>query len=260
MAAFSVASALRSVWFTALLFTSTHPGYAQVTTGRVRHFDNLLWKQPYYRGPLKIGWSLGRTWYQGDLTDGPRGTKGRNSAGLALSKMVWPNLEVAVEAQYIRLAANDQVVGRGYRFTTRLIEATLLGRYYLERYHFDPALDSREQQQGHWYRPFVVMGVGEALWWAVATGGPTVLTDSTANGPEQVYPAYATVAPVGAGVGLRVSPLLWVAPELTYRFAFTDVLDDVGPRRGNPARNDGYWQLALRFQYAPPHKRGKQLH
>ncbi len=258
--AVSTGFSLRLACVTAVLLLVARPGFGQVKAGRIRHFDNLLWKQYYYRGPLKVGWSVGRTWYQGDLTNGARGTKGRNSVGLALSTTVWPNLEAAVEMQYIRLAATDQVAGRGYRFATHLIEVALLGRYYLERYNFDPALDSREQRQGHWYRPFVVAGVGEALWWASSTGGPAVLADSTQNGPEQRYPAYATVVPVGAGVGLRVSPLLWVSPEITYRFAFTDNLDDVGIRRGNPDRNDGYWQLALRFQYTPPRSRGKTLH
>ncbi len=244
---------------TAWLLTLAHTGFGQVTSNRVRHFDTRVWKQPYYRGPLKIGWSLGRTWYQGDLTSGLQGTKGRNGAGLALSTTVWPNLETALELQYIRLAADDQVVGRGYRFTSQLIEAALLGRFYLERYHFDPALDSREQNRTHWYRPFVVAGIGEVLWWAKTTGGPAVLNDSIQNTPEQTYPAYATVVPVGAGIGLRFSPQLWIAPEVSYRFALTDNLDDVGARRGNPTRNDGYWQLALRFQYAPPRSRGKHL-
>ena len=245
---------------TLLLLLVARAGYGQVTAKRVRHYDDLVWKQPYYRGPLKINWGFGRTWYQGDLTSGFRGTKGRNSVGLGLSTTVWPNLEVALEVQYIRLAADDQVMDRGYHFTTRLVEGALLGRYYIERYHFDPALDSREQGRSHWYRPFVVAGVGEALWWAETTGGPATLGDGTENVPEQAYPAYATVLPVGAGIGLRFSRLLWIAPELTYRFALTDNLDDVGARRGNPGRNDGYWQLALRFQYARPRSPGKQLH
>ncbi len=245
----------------ALLFLLTVPAtYGQVRPGRVRYYDQLIWKQPYYRGPLKIGWSVGRAWYQGDLSSGLKGTKARTSVGGALSTTVWPNLEVALEVQYLRFEATDQVPGRGYQLKTRLIEAALLGRYYIERYHFDPALDSREQARRRWWRPFIVAGVGEALWWATTTGGPaTIGPDSVANVPEQKYPAYATVVPVGAGIGVRVSPLLWVSPELTYRFAFTDNLDDVGARRGNPDRNDGYWQLALRFQYARPRSMGKPL-
>ncbi len=243
-----------------LLLLSARVGAGQVTAGRVRHYDNLLWKQPYYRGPLKIGWSVGRTLYQGDLSNGLSGSKARTSVGMALSTTVWPNLEAALEVQYIRLAGVDRIPERGYQFTSRLVEATLLGRYYLERYQFDPALDSREQRKTHWYRPYVVAGVGQALWWAKSSGGPTYFSDGTLNAPEQKYPAYTTVVPVGAGIGLRFSSLLWIAPELTYRFAFTDNLDDVGKRRGNPARNDGYWQFAVRFQYAPPRSRGKQLH
>lgn len=260
MVSFLAFFARRSVFFIAVLLLTPYLASAQVTAGRIRHFDDLIWKQPYYRGPLKIGWSLGRTWYQGDLTDGLRGSRGRNSIGAALSTTVWPNLEVALEGQYIRLAAEDQVAGRGYRFATRLAEVAVLGRYYIERYHFDPALDAREQAKRSRYRPFVVAGVGEMLWWAATTGGPVVLGDSTLNKPEQTYPAYATVIPVGAGVALRFSPLLWISPELTYRFALTDNLDDVGARRGNAGRNDGYWQLALRFQYAPPRSHGKHLH
>lgn len=231
-----------------------------MTAGRVRHFDNLLWKQYYYRGPLKVGWALGRTWYQGDLTNGYSGSKGRNSIGVAVSGTVWPNLEAALEVQYIRLAADDQVAGRGYHFSTQLIEAALLGRYYFERYHFDPALDSRDLGRRRWWRLFVVAGVGEALWWTTLSGGPAVLGDSVANVSEQKYPAYATVIPVGVGIGLRVSPLLWMSPEVTYRFALTDNLDDVGKLRGNAMRNDGYWQLAFRFQYTPARSSGKPLH
>jgi hypothetical protein len=235
--------------------------YGQVQAGRVRYFDKFIWKQNYYRGPVKIGWSFGRTWYQGDLSNGLSGTKGRSSIGLALSSTVWPNLEAALEVQYLRFAATDQVADRGYRMTARLVEAALLGRYYFEKYQFDPALDSREQSKRRWWRPFLVVGVGQAMWWTKTTGGPATLgTDSVANVAEQKYPAFTAVVPVGAGIGLRVSPLLWVAPELTYRFAFTDNLDDVGARRGNPDRNDGYWQFALRFQYAKPRSRGKQLH
>ena len=241
------------------LLLAGSPAWAQGPGRRVRHFDNLLWKQYYYRGPLKVGWGLGRTWYQGDLSSGLSGSDGRNSIGGALSAAVWPNLEAALEVQYLRLAGTDQVTGRGYSFSTRLVEAVLLGRYYLERYTFDPALDSREQGKRRWYRPFVVAGVGEALWWVKSSGGPALLGDSTANGPEQKYPAYATVVPVGAGIGMRFSPLLWISPELTYRFALTDNLDDVGARRGNPARNDGYWQLALRFQYELRRTHGKPL-
>jgi hypothetical protein len=250
---------LLAVLFFGLL--ASKPGYAQVTAGRVRRYDNLLWKQPYYRGPLKVGWSLGRTWYQGDLTSGLfKGPKARTSIGGAISSTVFPNLEAALEVQYIRLAATDQVAGRGYEMSTRLVEAVLLGRYYIEKYHFDPALDSREQGKRRWWRPFVVVGVGQALWWAKTTGGPAVLLpDSVANTSEQKYPAYTTVVPVGAGIGLRFSPLLWIAPEVTYRLAFSDNLDDVGKRRGNDARNDGYLQFALRFQYTPGRSMGKPL-
>lgn len=234
---------------------------AQVTANRVRHYDELIWKQPYYRGPLKYGWSIGRAWYQGDLTDGLRGAKARTSLGVALSGTVWPNLEVGFDVQYIRLTARqDQVADRGYRFLTRLVEGTVVGRYYIERYQFDPALDSRDQGRSRWYRPFVVAGVGQALWWATTTGGPATLgPDSVANVSEQRYPAYTTVVPVGAGVGLRFSSQTWLAPELTYRFTFSDNLDDVGARRGNPKKNDGYWQFAVRFQYQPPRSRGKRL-
>ena len=244
-----------------ILLLLARTGLGQVKAGRIRHFDDRIWKQYYYRGPLRYGFGVGRTWYQGDLTSGFRGSKSRSSIGVAVSSVVFPNLEAALEVQYLRFAADDQVPGRGYHLKTRLVEAALLGRYYIERYQFDPAADSRDMGKQRWWRMFVVAGVGEALWWAKTTGGPAFLNDSIPNTQsEQKYPAYATIIPVGAGFALRVSPQLWLSPEVTYRFALTDNLDDVGARRGSPARNDGYWQLAFRFQYQPSRSMGKQLH
>lgn len=235
---------------------------------RVRHYDDRIWKQPYYRGPLKIIVSAGRTWYQGDLTKFLGGAQGKSSIGLGASATVFPCLDAAVEAQYIRLTATDQVPDRGISFSSQLVELTLTGRYYLEKYHFDPALDSRDQARLRWWRPYVVVGVGSAFYWAAAKGGPAVPvgTDSLGNvitvpaGHEQKYPAYTIVVPVGAGIGLRFSPKLWILPELSYRFTYTDNLDDVGKlRNGGTTGNDGYIQFAVRFLYEP-HRSPKRLH
>lgn len=235
---------------------------------RVRHYDNRIWKQPYYRGPLKIIVSTGRTWYQGDLTKFVSGARGKSSIGLGASATVFPCLDAAIEAQYIRLTAVDQVPDRGLSFSSQLVELTLTGRYYLEKYLFDPALDSREQARSRWWRPYLVAGIGGALYWADAKGGPpaTIGTDSLGNpitapiGHEQKYPAYTIVVPVGVGVGLRFSPKLWILPELSYRFTYTDALDDVGKlRNGGATGNDGYIQFALRFLYEP-RRSPKRLH
>lgn len=227
---------------------------------RVRHYDDRIWKQPYYRGPLKIIVSVGRTWYQGDLTKFLTGARGKSSIGLGASTTVFPCLDAALEAQYIRLNAVDQVPDRGLSFVSQLAELTLTGRYYLEKYQFDPALDSREQARSRWWRPYVMVGIGGALYWAQAKGGPPAVigTDSLGTpitvpiGHEQKYPGNTIVVPVGLGVGLRFSPKLWIMPELSYRFTYTDNLDDVGRlRNGGSTGNDGYLQFAFRFFYEP---------
>lgn len=221
---------------------------------RIKHQDDYIWHQPYYRGPLRYGVSFGRTVYYGDL-GGLSANTTRASYGLALSYTAFPNLDVAVEGQFIRLEAEDQNRARNYRFHTEMAELTLVGRQYIERYRFDPALDSRDVANLPRYRFFGTLGAGLAVWWPTRTGGPP---DADALGHEQQYPAYSWLVPVGGGVSMRLSPRLWVLPELTYRFTFTDDLDDVGAKRGG-GRNDGYLQLAFRFQYQLPPPKGKSL-
>lgn len=244
----------------ALSFFAALPAQAQRAKARHKYFDNLVWKQNYYRGPLKVGLSFGRSIYFGDLSEGIRGNRGHWSAGTGASYTVWPNLDAAVEAQYLRLEGVDQLIDRGYHFRTSLIELTVVGRYYIEKYHFDPALDSREQMRQPRFRYFALLGVGGAQWWAKTYGGPEAATPGAPNfNGERTYPARTLVVPVGGGVSIRLSPLLWVLPEFSYRFTFTDDLDDVGKRRGG-GRNDGYAQFAVRFQYALPPPEGKHLH
>jgi hypothetical protein len=225
---------------------------------RVRHFDDRIWHQPYYRGPLKLIVSTGRTWYQGDLTKFIAGARGKSSIGIGASATVFPCLDAALETQYIRLTAVDQVPDRGLSFRSQLVELTLTGRYYLEKYRFDAGTDSREQARSRWWRPYLMVGVGGALWWAEAKGGPQVAVGTDSLGStitvpiksEQKYPAHTVIVPVGLGFALRFSPKMWILPEFSYRFTYTDNLDDVGLlRNGGSTGNDGYMQFALRFLY-----------
>lgn len=236
-----------------LLLTATTLQQATAQDGperRRRHYDGNA--RPYYRGPVHLTLGAGAGFYSGDLTSG----LGEQFVGPSLSAgvlyKVRPHWLVGGEASYIKLGAKDQLPERNLAFRGRNGAAVAFLRFEPLR---DEGAYADPRRPAALVKPYLKAGAGFLIYSPKAYNGTMRPDDNTVflGAERNDYPATALVAPVGAGVTLRLTSQLNASLEGTYSFTTTDQLDDISPASGRStsSRNDGYGQLELKLEYAP---------
>lgn len=215
----------------------------------------------YFRGPWAITAGFGMAGYNGDICGGLKCNTLRYVYSLGLNYKVWPRTVFGAELSYFNLQATDNNAQRNISFTSTNYELDVYGRFYFVEDIVRVAADrSRKPKR---LKPYVHLGIGGLLYNPVSTYGP--LTDSANILSEgRTYPGITFVIPAGFGLSYSFSHRVSILAELTYKYTFTDYLDDVGAVRGkSTGLNDSYGMFNLKLQlapWAPKVKRKKKYH
>lgn len=213
----------------------------------------------YFRGPVTFTLGASATAYRGDLTTGLIGT---NSLGYGVSiganYKTWPRVAFGGEFSYFTLSGKDFEPNRNISFTSTNMELLAYGRFYFVDETVRVAPDRKKERDLVFFKPYFTTGIGFLLYSPVSVSS-IYSVDSAKVGEVKSYPGYAPVIPVGLGFALCPTHRLSFVLEATYRFTFTDHLDDVS-ERGNSSKKDGYGFLSFKVQYCPgaPAKKKKQ--
>lgn len=104
-------------------------------------------------------------------------------------------------------------------------------------------------------QPFVSAGAGFLIFSPQDANGK-FLSDAILTRPEgEFYNTAVPQLPMSAGVQARITPLLWIGAEYTYRYVPTDYLDNIGELGRRPG-NDQLHQVmvSLYFNLSEPNK------
>jgi hypothetical protein len=222
---------------------------------------------------LKLALGGGAVSYSGEL--GNYGDKIRPMVNVGILYKIIPNLSLRGDFSYFTLTGDDKGGNNDFRnlsFRSRNIEAFGGVMYEL----FD--VDNYSRGQALIVNPYIFAGLG------VTNVNPTTVLDGNRyklrdfQTEDVKYAGSTPVIPLGLGVRLEVTRMIGFSLEATYRFTFTDYLDDVstnyvvlndplrarladrgpevgtpaaepGQQRGNPASNDGYLSLGARVEF-----------
>ncbi|GAB4419043.1 MAG: hypothetical protein OHK0039_31080 [Bacteroidia bacterium] len=235
---------------------------------------------------LSIG--SGTSYYSGDLTGSFDTRLLRAGAMVGGTAYLMPGVSLRVAVAHATLSAADSLsddLGRQIRnlhFRNRLYEGSgviiwepwpdkRFGRRYLKKPYLGPYLlmgvglyyhSPEAQYQGTWHALQPLGTEGQYL----------------ADSKVAPYSRIQVSLPLGAGIGLRFAPRWGIRLEMTYRYTFTDYLDDVsteypdiellraqseiaatlsdrsgglaaGARRGSPTAKDAYATFSVQLEY-----------
>lgn len=213
----------------------------------------------YYKGKHNLNFtgSIGAAFYRGDLCE--TCFSPGLGFGIGANYKLWPRVMFGAEFHYVQLNGKDEDYRRNISFNTNVLDFTAYGRFYLADDIIRVAADRGRKPK--FLKTYVMAGIGLANYNATSKfTQPAPPTDTTFYYSEGVaYPQSALIIPVGLGFSWRISNRFSIITEASYRFSFTDYLDDVS-KRGNPDKNDGYGMVDFKLQYTPfaPRKRKKK--
>ncbi|MCZ6520435.1 MAG: DUF6089 family protein [Bacteroidetes bacterium] len=228
--------------------------------------------------------TIGNAGYTGELNGNDQAWFGPTLVGLGFQYKIYNRFNARGELNFYHISGDDadgpeNSFGKRKRnlsFTSNNLELVVLGMYDLIF------------QGGAYYErspiiPYIFAGIG------VTYANPKGKLDGKKYALRPImtegvkYTAFQLVLPSGIGVKYKVNYLFDLALEITYRFTFTDYLDDVsgfytdpgsfdeigrqladrrselgldpaeaGDGRGNPDIDDGYGYINLRLNYYLP--------
>ncbi len=240
--------------------------------------------QTFYQYHKSGQWTLyaggGLSKYFGELSNDRKLGDVNPHFTIGVSIPIRPKLFVRPEVSFYRLSAADSDLPeedsrrtRNLSFKSNNWEATVMAAYGLYA-----------QGSQSLFKPYIMGGVGITYFnpQAKLDGVWYELQPLFTEGID--YQKFIAVIPVGAGLGFKLNEQIEVALEMSYRFSFTDYLDDAsmtyrdpllitdpiaaaladrrpevglekapaGSQRGNPDSNDGYMFMGVKVFYQLP--------
>jgi hypothetical protein len=234
----------KSLLFVAVLFIFFNSFSQQGKREYSGFFDSY-----YYKGKHNLNFTgnFGLSFYQGDLCSVC--LKPDISFAVGANYKVWPRTMFGAELRYLKLSGKDNVTTRNLAFNTSGIEFIAYGRFLLIDDIVRVAADRTRPPK--LVKPYIMAGFGFYNYSPKSyfTKTPPE-TDTAFYYNENKGGGMVAVIPVGFGISWRISNRVSLLTELSYRFTFTDYLDQVS-QRGNPKRNDGYAILDFKLQFSP---------
>lgn len=201
-------------------------------------FVALAFFEPAYaQRKAKIALGSGTTYYQGDLTDGFLNNLYRPTISLGVSYYVHPLISIRGEVTQGWIGAADSLVSdpirsvRNLHFRSPITDFSL--QLVIELFE-DKGIGKSLGSSSH-FSPYIFGGIGgfafrpralyQGEWFdlqALGTEGQFLIGAST--GP---YSRFQINLPVGVGLEYRFAKNWGLQLEASYRYLFTDYLDDV---------------------------------
>ena len=192
-------------------------------------------KQINYINSIKLIGGIGSTAYFGDLCSGMDCLTPRPNMVFGIEYRLDESITVRSEINWVRLSGSDKGgvwESRNLSFKSNNFEFSAAVLYDIFEYN-------KMYRRRHLFSPYVFLGVG------LTTNNPTAELNGERHSlrPLQTegvsYSGVSFVVPYGAGVKIKVSPVLNLALEAGYRWAFTDYLDDVSGEYGDFSGENG---------------------
>ncbi len=207
----------------------------------------------YYRGPIAFTGGLGSAIYGGDLCGGFGCAKFRPSLTLGGYYKLWPRVAFGADLGIIGLGSKDKESTRNFTYKGTNIELMAYGRFYLmdEVVRRQPDLIKKKIT----VKPFVSLGLGTVLFF------PKTVDASGQKVDEDVNLPMTLAIPIGLGLDYRISNRISISPEITFKYTFSDNIDDVGEIYGSNKAKDSYTHFNIKVIYSPfaPRQKPKKM-
>ncbi len=195
--------------------------------------DFLSWKlsDRYFSGQATFGFAS----YRGELKHNGSIQNEVSNISLGLEARLWSRIAARIEIGRYNIRGHDKHASdssfyrqRNLSFSAVNYEASVQGIFFMKKYAGDyykrPQLD-----------PYLLAGLGLTM-----LNPKTEMAGNNYNlweyPTEDVsYSRWTMIIPLGAGLKWRISPFLNFNTEITYRYTFSDYLDDVS---GNYSTSD----------------------
>jgi LysM repeat protein len=198
--------------------------------------------------PLKVGMSMSGSMYIGDLTDDE-----------TMFHRIYPGANISLQSEGYRNLRGQLNAGFGrfseqYDNTPPELPKGIFPVNFVETSFFygDLRLKYRLFKRRS-IQPFMSAGAGFLIFTPQDENGK-FLSDAILTRPEgEFYNTAVPQLPVSFGVQARITPLMWLGAEYTYRYVPTDYLDNIGQLGRRPG-NDQLHQVmvSLYFNLAEP--------
>jgi LysM repeat protein len=205
----------------------------------------VAWAQnPYYDNrPLKVGLGMSGIMYYGDLSDdGTLFHRIYPGANLSIQSEGKRNLRMQLNAGFGRFAEQ-------YDFDKPSLPEGVFPVNFVETSFFygDLRLKYRLLKKRR-VQPYLSAGAGFMIFSPQDENGK-FLSEALRTRPEgETYNTAVPQMPLSAGVQARISPILWLGLEYTYRYTPTDYLDNVGQLGRRPG-NDQLHNLLVTLYF-----------
>ena len=100
------------------------------------------------------------------------------------------------------------------------------------------------------FNMYGLVGIGNVIFTPKDAETGENLREVNRNQVAGGYAKLAVVVPVGGGIEFYPSSYLSIGGELTYRYTYTDFLDDIKPLETANGGNDGYFLASFRVKYS----------
>ena len=180
-------------------------------------------KQINYINSIKLVAGLGTSNYFGDLCDGFDCAIPRPNMVVGVEYRLDESITLRAELNWVQLAGSDKggdVYYRNLSFRANNFELSGVVQYDIFEYN-------KMYRRRHLLSPYVFAGVG------ITSNNPQAELDGEWYSLRKLqtegnsYSPISFVLPYGAGVKLKINPMLNLTFEAGYRWSFTDYLDDV---------------------------------
>ncbi len=177
----------------------------------------------YFTGQLGVGFAS----YRGELKHNGSIQNEISNLSLGVEARLLPKIGLRFELGRYSIRGNDRhavdssfALQRNLSFNSINYEASIQGIFFLKKY-------AKNYTKRPKCDPYLLLGVG-----ATYISPTTTLGDETYNlyemGTEnEDYSRITLIIPAGAGLKWKVNPFINISSEITYRYTFSDHLDDV---------------------------------
>ncbi len=253
-------------------------------TGNAQNFFGDIFVDRYFSA--SIGGA--RNGYYGELNHGQWLGAGIGNLNLGFEARLYDHVGARVELVFFGLKGKDSNAPdssfarqRNLSFKSNNIEFNLQGIFYLNKYR------GKYHKRKTW-DPYFATGVGIMRYNPYAEIADEKFFLRGMETENQTYGKYTAVIPVGIGFKGKVTKFMNLTIEGSYRFTFTDYLDDVstvyggpydnqtqellsnrkdeiplvnaeaydrmviGGERGDPSNNDAYFMLQVKLEFYLP--------
>jgi hypothetical protein len=165
--------------------------------------------------------------YRGELKHNGSIQNEISNLSLGIEARLLPKIGIRAELGRYSLRGNDRhaidssfAQQRNLSFSSVNYEASIQGIFFLKKY-------AKNYTKRAKCDPYLLAGIGGTYFSPQAELAGQKYNLYELSTEDKDYSRFALIIPVGAGLKWKINPFVNLATEITYRFTFTDYLDDV---------------------------------